>query len=93
MEQELARIKTSVIQFIAKAVAYYGEPCYVTYNNFYLKHLGLSGLYGRRVSVINGRVILGDDENGMGDISDDLEYLSVIAEALANPENISHESD
>lgn len=91
LDSALQELKDKTVEFIRQAVESYGNPCYVEYQNFYLKNLGLSGLGGRLVSVKDGHVILGNNEDVLGDITDDLEYLSVIATAIADPANVSHE--
>lgn len=83
MEKDIIQIRKDVIAFIEQKIKGYGEPCYVN----------LNGSSGIKVSVKNGRVCLGDGD-GYIDPNEgpfNLRQLAVIAEAVADPENLSHE--
>ena len=91
MEKDIIQIRKDVIAFIEQKIKGYGEPCYVTYSDFVLKHYNLNGSSGIKVSVKNGRVCLGDGD-GYIDPNEgpfNLRQLAVIAEAVADPENLS----
>lgn len=91
MKKDIIQIRKDVIAFIAQKIKEYGEPCYVKYNDFVLKHCDLNGSSGIKVSVKNGRVCLGDGE-GYIDPNEglfNLRELAVIAEAVSDPENLS----
>ena len=91
MEKDIIQIRKDVIAFIAQKIKEYGEPCYVKYNDFVLKHCDLNGSSGIKVSVKNGRVCLGDGD-GYIDPNEgpfNLRELAVIAEAVSDPENLS----
>lgn len=91
MEKDIIQIRKDVIAFIEQKIKGYGEPCYVTYYDFVLKHYDLNGSSGIKVSIKNGRVCLGDGE-GYIDPNEglfNLRELAVIAEAVSDPENLS----
>lgn len=95
MKKDIIQIRKDVIAFIAQKIKEYGEPCYVKYYDFVLKHCDLNGSSGIKVSIKNGRVCLGDGE-GYIDPNEglfNLRELAVIAEAVADPENLSHEEE